>query len=139
MDSSDSRTSDPATPNIASVPLEYHELSDPAMISDRGRGPEIAGTRITIYRIMDFLKYQYDISDIASELDLTDSQVRAAVEYIRAHQDESDREYALIMERLNPPNPPEVERDRAATREDLRRRLRARLEKKGAHDHTVGQ
>jgi uncharacterized protein (DUF433 family) len=112
---------------------------DKVTIIDRGRGPEIAGTRITVYTIMDFLKYNYSISDIAGELMLTADQVQAAVDYIRSHQAESDREYGLIMERMNQPNPPEVERGRAKTREELRQRIRARLERKRAHDHSVGQ
>ena len=28
-----------------------------ATIIDRGRGPEIAGTRITVYDVMDYLKH----------------------------------------------------------------------------------
>jgi uncharacterized protein (DUF433 family) len=109
------------------------------MIINRGRGPEIAGTRITIYRIMDFLKYNYSIPDIARELGLATEQVYAAIEYIDAHRAEADREYGLIMDRMNQPNPPEVDRGRAKTREELRERIRARLERKGARDHTVGQ
>src|SRR5262249_14189572 len=109
------------------------------LIFDRGRGPEIVGTRITIYRIMDFLKYKYSLSDIAKELDLTDVQVSAAVEYIQEHREESERQYRLIMERMKPQIVPEGERDRFKARGELRDRLRARLEGKGAHDHTVGQ
>ncbi len=122
-----------------SQPVERTREPGVAMIVNRGRGPEIAGTRITIYTIMDFLKYKYSTPDIASELGLTDEQVRAALEHIRAHQAESDREYELIMDRVNQPNPPEVDRGRAKTREELRERIRAHLERKGAHDHTVGQ
>jgi uncharacterized protein (DUF433 family) len=149
MDSSDSRISGSADPQIIGValppvgtdqnqPVGGAEAPGGGMIIDRGRGPELAGTRITIHTIMDFLNYDYSLPDIATELGLTDEQVHAAVEYIRAHQAESDREYGLIMERMNQPNPPEVDRGRATTREGLRRRIRARRERNGAHDHPVG-
>ena len=41
-------------------------------IIDRGRGPEIEGTRVTIYRIMDFVRAGDSRDRIAAELDLTD-------------------------------------------------------------------
>lgn len=109
------------------------------MIVDRGRGPEIVGTRITIYTIMEFLEYSCSIADIASELGLTERQVRAAVEYIRAHQDQSNREYELIVRRMSRPNSPEVERTRARSAEELRERIKGRLSEGGTHDPPVGQ
>ena len=38
-------------------------------IINRGRGPEIEGTRITIYRIMDFVRDNCSMTTIADELD----------------------------------------------------------------------
>ena len=114
------------------------ERDDDAII-ERGRGPELRGTRITVYRIMDFLRYGYSASEIAEELGLTARKVSVAIEYIRSHQEQSDREYELILERVNQPNPPEVDRGRAKTREELRQRIRARLERTSAHDHPLGQ
>ncbi len=38
----------------------------PASIINRGRGPELAGTRITVYRIMDYLGDNYSPSAIAA-------------------------------------------------------------------------
>ena len=108
------------------------------MIVDGPRGPEIAGTRITIYDIMDLLKYGCGVDEIASDLWIKPEQVAAAVRYIESHREKSDREYALILERVTRPNPPEVEQGRAGTREELQRRLRAHLERAGARDHSVG-
>jgi uncharacterized protein (DUF433 family) len=119
------------------LPSDEILLLDGAMIIDRGRGPEIAGTRITIFDIMDFLKYGCDIDEIAKHLWIKREQVIAAVDYIKSHQDQADREYALIVERMNRPNPPEVEQGRAKTREELQRRLTAHLEKKGANEHNT--
>jgi uncharacterized protein (DUF433 family) len=113
-------------------------LHDGGTIVDRGRGPEIAGTRITIYDIMDFLKYGCDAGEIARDLWIEPEQVIAAINYIRSNQEQVDREYTLIVERVSRPNPPEVEQGRATTREELQRRLEAHLERTGADDHTVG-
>ena len=123
---------------LASAP-DVMDASGGASIVDRGRGPEIVGTRITIYDIMDFLKCNCDVDDIATSLWIERDQVVAAISYIRSRQEQSDREYALILERLSRPNPREVERGRAKTREELRRRIGARVETDGAHDNTGGQ
>ena len=111
------------------------------MIINRGRGPEIAGTRVPVYDVMDFLSYadhSYTAAEIAADLWITEDQAKGAIDYIRSHQTELDREYRLIVDRLNRPNPPQVELCRAKTREELKQRLRARLEGKAARDHSVG-
>lgn len=51
-------------------------------IIDRGRGPEIEGTRITVYDILDHLKHGWDHAYIAALLRLSSDQVKAAVNYI---------------------------------------------------------
>jgi uncharacterized protein (DUF433 family) len=111
----------------------------PGGIIDRGRGPEIIGTRITVYRIMDFLRYEYKPSEIAEELGLSESQVLSAIEYIRARQSQVDLDYNEILRHVQQRNPPEVEQGRAKTREELRERIMARRGRKGADDHPVGQ
>ena len=40
-------------------------------IIDRGRGPEIAGTRISVYSIMDFVRAGFPPEGIASAFDLS--------------------------------------------------------------------
>src|SRR5262245_46606744 len=74
-------------------------------IIDRGRGPEIEGTRVTIYRIMDFVCDGTCAESIASELELTAEQVRLARDYIVAHQSEIEIEYAKVLDRVHQPNP----------------------------------
>ena len=44
-------------------------------IIERGRGPEIRGTRVTVYRLMDCLRAGDAPEQIASELDLSMDQV----------------------------------------------------------------
>src|SRR6185312_1563681 len=55
-----------------------------AEIIERGRGPEIKGTRITVYSIMDYLGDGIESSQIAAELRLTVAEVEAAITYIKA-------------------------------------------------------
>jgi uncharacterized protein (DUF433 family) len=49
-------------------------------IIDRGRGPEIAGTRITVYDIMDYYKEGHHHSVIAAILDLSSAEVLCAID-----------------------------------------------------------
>src|ERR1700758_411372 len=89
-------------------------------IIDRGRGPEIEGTRVTIYRVMDFVRAGDPRGRIAEELDLTDEQVGQALDYIDAHRDEVEAEYQAIVQRVSGPNPDWVEAGSARTWEELR-------------------
>lgn len=104
-----------------------------ARIIERGRGPEIEGTRVTVYRIMDYLDGVIPTEEIAAELRISVEQVEAALAYIAAHREEVDREYAKIMERIRLGNPPWVEALRAKSPEELKERLRARGKKDLAH------
>jgi uncharacterized protein (DUF433 family) len=70
------------------------------IIIDRGRGPEIAGTRITVYRIMDYVPDAVPPDEVAQELGLSIEQVQAALDYIAAHRHEVEAEYAKIIERI---------------------------------------
>lgn len=44
-------------------------------IIDRGRGPELAGTRITVYDIMDYTRNDWDPKSIAIVLGLSSDEV----------------------------------------------------------------
>ena len=95
-------------------------------IIDRGRSPEIEGTRVTIYRIMDFVRAGDPRGRIAAEPDLTDEQVGEALDYIDAHRHEVEAEYDAILKRVSQPNPDWVEAGSAKSWEELRRRIEAR-------------
>lgn len=71
-----------------------------AQIIDRGRGPEIAGTRVTLYRIMDYLRENANPERIATELNLTQDEVSAALAYVDEHRAEVSAAYDAILERL---------------------------------------
>jgi uncharacterized protein (DUF433 family) len=102
----------------------------PAEIIDRGRGPEIAGTRITVYSVMDFLKIGWHRDRIAMHFRLSSRQIQAAIDYIEAHQAEVEEEYQRIIDwHKNYKYPPKVQaivdevRERAAKRlEEIRAR-----------------
>jgi uncharacterized protein (DUF433 family) len=102
-------------------------------IIDRGRGPEIEGTRVTIYRVMDFVRAGDPRSRIAEDLDLTNEQVGEALDYIDAHRDEVEAEYDVILKRVSQPNPDWVEAGSAKTWDELRRRIEARSTGEPAH------
>ncbi|MDJ0734498.1 MAG: DUF433 domain-containing protein [Nostocaceae cyanobacterium] len=61
------------------------------------RGLTIAGTRITLYDVMDYLKAQYPPKFIRDAFNLTDAQIHAALAYIEAHQTEVEAEYQEIL------------------------------------------
>ncbi|WP_373526487.1 DUF433 domain-containing protein [Nostoc sp.] len=61
------------------------------------RGLTIAGTRITLYDVMDYVTAQYPSKFIRAMLDLTDEQVSAALAYIEAHRTEVEAEYQLVL------------------------------------------
>lgn len=63
------------------------------------RGLSIAGTRITLYQLMDYLKADYPPEVIRDRFRLTIKQMLEAIEYIETHQDEVEAEYKLVLEK----------------------------------------
>lgn len=104
-------------------------------IINRGRGPEIEGTRITVYRIMDFIRDHRSATYIAKDLNLSEAQVQDALDYIAANQSEIEAEYEHILQRVQQANPPHIEAGQAKSFEALQQRIRARLEKDVHHAH----
>ncbi len=83
------------------------------IIQDRGRGPEIAGTRITVYNLLpSLLDPTVTEEEICRVYDLTARQVAAARAYVLNNPDTVLAEHLKIEERLAAGNPPEV-RERA--------------------------
>jgi len=90
-----------------------------AKIIDVDRNPRIAGTRITVYTILEFVRGGWRPDDIAFWFDLTRDEVDAAILYIEANKDEVTAEYEKIMERINRGNPPELQAKLDAAHERL--------------------
>lgn len=57
------------------------------------RGLTIAGTRITLDDVMDYLKAQYPQKLIREKLGLNDEQIRSALAYIETHRIEVEAQY----------------------------------------------
>ena len=61
------------------------------------RGLTIAGTRISLYDVIDFLKAQYPPKLIRDKLNLTDAQVNGALFYIEANRTQVEAEYQEVL------------------------------------------
>lgn len=63
------------------------------------RGPSVAGTRITVYSVMDLIKANRSREYITQMMPLTLAQVDAVFEYVEQHREEVEAAYARILER----------------------------------------
>ena len=70
---------------------------EPAIIIRTERGSAIAGTRIMLYDVMDYVTENYPAKFIRTMLGLTDEQVNAALFYIETHRAEVETEYQFIL------------------------------------------
>lgn len=61
------------------------------------RGLTIAGTRITLYDVMDYVTAQYPPKFIRFLFDIADEQINAALSYIEANRAEVEAEYQLVL------------------------------------------
>jgi uncharacterized protein (DUF433 family) len=74
-----------------------HTSKEQVSITRTERGLAIAGTRITLYDVMDYLKAQYPPKFIRDALNLTDTQIREALLYIETHRAEVEADYQEIL------------------------------------------
>ena len=61
------------------------------------RGLSIAGTRVTLYSLLDYLHAGWPPHLIREEFNLTEQQMTAVMEYIDAHRDEAETEYQEVL------------------------------------------
>jgi uncharacterized protein (DUF433 family) len=102
----------------------------PARVIERGDGPRIEGTRITVYTILEYLRAGDSRDYIAATLFLSSAQVQAAIDYIHEHEAEVNAEFERIMARIRKGNPPEVLAKLEAGRKKLEA-MRARFKEEG--------
>jgi uncharacterized protein (DUF433 family) len=100
-------------------------MLEPKIIKS-GRGPEIAGTRITVYDVLEYHESGWHRDMIADTLELSSGQVEVAIRYIDEHRGEVMADYAKNMERINRGNPPELQGKLDAAHERLQAMLRER-------------
>jgi uncharacterized protein (DUF433 family) len=109
-----------------------------AKIVKTGRGPEIAGTRITVYDVLEYHKAGWHRDMIAAILSLSSRQVETAVQYIEEHRDEVMASYEKNMERVRRGNPPELQAKLDAGHERFLAMIRERREAKGREGQDAG-
>ncbi|MFB2835168.1 DUF433 domain-containing protein [Floridanema evergladense] len=61
------------------------------------RGLTIAGTRITLYDVMDLLKAEYPPKLIRDKLNLTNEQINSALSYLKINHDRVEAEYQEVL------------------------------------------
>jgi|SRR5215218_4149779 len=61
------------------------------------RGLVIAGTRLTLYDVMDYVTQDWPPKLIRDWLNLTDGQIRDVMEYITEHRAEVEEEYQEVL------------------------------------------
>ena len=111
------------------------------LIINRGRGPEIAGTRITVFDVMDYLKHGWHRDRIAALFRLSSRDVQAAIDFIETHREQVEADYQEILDRHRSYRyPPDVQAKVDRCREAAECRLaeiRRRLpdEERDARDH----
>lgn len=71
--------------------------NEPTNIIRTERGLTIAGTRITLYDVMDYVKAQYPSKFIQGLFELTEEQINAALAYIEANKTEVEAEYQQVL------------------------------------------
>jgi uncharacterized protein (DUF433 family) len=73
-------------------------FNEKTTIARTERGLTIAGTRTTLYDVMDYVTEEYPPKFIRAMLNLTDEQVNAALSYIEMHRQEVEAEYQLVLQ-----------------------------------------
>jgi uncharacterized protein (DUF433 family) len=63
------------------------------------RGLSVAGTRITLYSIMDCVQADWPPRLIRDWFNLTDEQINDVMDYIEAHRSEVEAEYQIVVQR----------------------------------------
>lgn len=86
-------------------------------IVDRGDGPKIEGTRVSVFTIFEYLEKGRSREWIADCLGLSSRQVQVAMDYIDEHRADVQAEYEKIADRIRSGNPPSIEQRLQKARE----------------------
>lgn len=68
-----------------------------ALVVETPRGPSLAGTRITVYSVMDLIKAGRSKRYIEQMMLLAPEQVEAVFEYVEEHREAVEAEYERIL------------------------------------------
>jgi uncharacterized protein (DUF433 family) len=69
------------------------------LIVETRRGPCIAGTRITVFSVMDYLKDGWSRDAVKQAMGISDEQLDAVLAYITRHKQAVENEYTAIVRR----------------------------------------
>jgi uncharacterized protein (DUF433 family) len=69
-----------------------------ATIVRTSRGLSIAGTRITLYQVMDYVKAGWPPELIQHWLDLSEKQIADTMDYIVTHRSAVEAEYVMVLQ-----------------------------------------
>src|SRR5438270_11431929 len=69
----------------------------PAIIRRSDKGLTIAGTRVTLYALMDYLREDWPHTNIREALNLSEEQLQVALHYIDSHRDDVETEYEEVV------------------------------------------
>jgi uncharacterized protein (DUF433 family) len=75
--------------------IETMELQPTVVRTDRGL--MIAGTRLSLYHVMDYVKQDWPPKLIRDWLNLTDRQIQDVMAYIKEHREEVEAEYQEVL------------------------------------------
>ena len=75
------------------------EATPQSTVVRTSRGLSIAGRRLTLYSIMDYLEAGWPPHLIRDEFNLTDRQMTDVMTYIETHRDEVEQEYRAVLQR----------------------------------------
>ena len=70
----------------------------PSTVVRTSRGLSIAGRRLTLYSIMDYLRAGWPSHLIRDEFNLTDKQMNDVMKYLAAHRDQVEQEYQEVLQ-----------------------------------------
>jgi uncharacterized protein (DUF433 family) len=70
----------------------------PSTVVRTSRGLSIAGRRLTLYSIMDYLRAGWPSHLIRDEFNLTDKQMNDVMEYLAAYRDQVEQEYQVVLQ-----------------------------------------
>jgi uncharacterized protein (DUF433 family) len=104
--------------------VRSREIVMKAEIIQCGRGPTIAGTRISVYTILQYADWHH--TALAALLNLSSDQVNVARKYIEQHREEVMAENEKILARVRRGNPPEIRAKLIISRAKLRAELERR-------------
>src|SRR5262245_29255072 len=95
-----------------------------APIIDRGRGPEIESTRITVYDVVDYWQEGWRYDQIAGLFRLPPDDIQAAIQYIEDHKEAVMTTYRQFIARhRHVQYPLEVQAKLAQNRQKLQAKL----------------